>query len=81
MLIDQNAASLQKKIDEANARVTLLNTMVGMVANSLNLTEVLTQAGDIIAKAAGANHCYFYMISEEGDLMILCRPPIPVLSF
>jgi signal transduction histidine kinase len=69
-LIDQNAAGLQKKIDEANARVTQVNYIVNMVASGLDLTEVLTQAGKIIATAAGASHSFFYMISEEGDLMI-----------
>ena len=79
-LIDQNASSLQKRIDEANSRVTLLNYMVGMVANSLNLTEVLTQAGDIIAKAAGANHTFFYMITEENDLMIFIPATNPSID-
>jgi signal transduction histidine kinase len=79
-LIDQNAAAQQKRIEAANARVTQVNYIINMVANSLDLTEVLTQAGSIIATAAGANHCYFYMIGEEDDLLIFIPATNPTID-
>jgi hypothetical protein len=59
---------LQQQVEKANRQTKLITEIARTVGSTLDLDQVLLRAGNAIAQAAGANHCFFYIINDEGEI-------------
>jgi signal transduction histidine kinase len=79
-LAHQLSQDLHKKIKQASDRTAMMTDIVRLVGSTLDLGEVLTQAGKAIAAAAGANNNFFYLVSNDNDLLVFSPANIPWLK-
>jgi signal transduction histidine kinase len=59
-----------EQLEQANKRITLITNLVHTVGSTLDLSEVLSEAGKAMVSAVGTNHCFFYLVSNEMDLQV-----------
>ncbi len=79
-LIRRSTNELQERTKQTDQRTTMITDIVNLVSSTLDLGEVLTQAGQAIAIAAGADYCFFYLIDAESeeDLWVFTPPNLPL---
>ncbi len=68
---------LVEQLNQANKRITLITDLVHTVGSTLDLSEVLSEAGKAITSAVGTDNCFFYLVSNEFELQIALPHNMP----
>ena len=68
-LVRRLTDELHERYRQASDRTALIMDIARLAGSSLDLSEVLTQAGKAIATAAGADYCSFLLLNNEEELL------------